>query len=567
MTRRSETLKFSLIVLYLLCDYQAVLARISSIDGAALAAFFVLYGMAVGGLLLCSMIGRWQIRVLLAFVLSAASVLQHSFEWTTSGSFDYAAFVNLYNATGQADAAIAQHGLVLAKAIAASLLLFLGIALPPRSAAVKSLIGLSAQAVLVIALTVLLYFRGGEGAGALPAAYPSISYASLLTAENIRADGGPRQTEVPARKTAPITEDIVLLVDESIVGNYLDINNRHGAYSGLLAARPKARVTNFGYAASIHKCSANSNLVLRYGGTPENYREAFARWPSIWRYAHAAGLQTIYIDGQSTDGKLQNMMTPDERNEIDEFIQFDGVPAVERDMRIADVVARRINNGRREFIYVNKVGAHFPVQDKYPEKMAQYRPELPRGSSSPAIWSSDRTGFSGTPDEWVRYRNSYRNTLLWNVGEFFDRLLTAADLRRATIVYTSDHGQDLHERGNPGNNTHCGADNAAQEEGLVPLVIIEGSAGAGLDWAQALAMNRNKSSAFRIFPTLLVLMGYDRPAVHARHGAALDEPAAPHLAYNVNFSPILGKKPQFRSIDLQTIVDPPTSDYAASRRP
>jgi hypothetical protein len=314
----------------------------------------------------------------------------------------------------------------------------------------------------------------------------------------------------------------VLLVDESIAGNYLDINNPLGVRSGLARPPEGLRVTNFGYAASIHNCSANSNAVLRFGGTPETYREALAHWPSIWAYAHAAGLRTVYLDGQSDHGALQNMMTPAERAEIDEFVQFDGMPVEQRDMRIAALVAAHAGNGRREFLYVNKVGAHFPIADKFPQGRVRYAPVLPRGAGSLLSWTSDRTGFHGTPGEWVRYRNSYRNTIDWNVGTFFDRLLSDPAIANATIVYTSDHGQDLHERHNPGNNTHCGAENAAQEEGLVPLAIIGKDAASRIDWSRYLAANRDAASDFRIFPTLLVLMGYDRTALRARYGSPLD---------------------------------------------
>jgi glucan phosphoethanolaminetransferase (alkaline phosphatase superfamily) len=50
----------------------------------------------------------------------------------------------------------------------------------------------------------------------------------------------------------------------------------------------------------------------------------------------------------------------------------------------------------------------------------------------------------------VLYRNAYKNTVLWNVGEFFARVFAQAKLSNALLIYTSDHGQDLHERGNRG---------------------------------------------------------------------------------------------------------------------
>lgn len=260
-----------------------------------------------------------------------------------------------------------------------------------------------------------------------------------------------------------------------------------------------------------------------------------------------------------------NRMTPAERSEIDEFIQFDNIAALNRDMAVADVLASHINNGTRELIYVNKMGAHFPVQDKFPDSYERYRPVLPRGTHANIIWSSDRTGFHGTPPEWVLYRNSYRNTLLWNVGEFFNRLFHKADSRKATIVYTSDHGQDLHELGNPGANTHCGTDNPLEQEGLVPLLVFEDKRIPSRDWKRNYAVNHNGLSHFRIFPTVLALMGYDEKAVRPLYGPTLNAPDKDDFSFNILFNTSLGKKPEWRHIDLAKVNTPPVSDYARPR--
>ncbi|WP_454797780.1 sulfatase-like hydrolase/transferase [Novosphingobium lindaniclasticum] len=558
--------KVFLIIVYLLCDYESVVERFSSAPGAALLfVFAALYAMLAVGLLASAFIGRHSVRIVLAALFAAASHFQLSFEWTTAGPMTYQSFVNLYNAAGQIDHAVAQHSATMARAMGAALLLFLGVALPPRRWRVPLRWGVPVPLLALCVLATLLFVRGGEGSRALPPAYPSIAFAGLMAGEAIASVPKPRAAPALPRPDAPLAQDIVLIVDESIAGNYLDIDNPSGVRSGLAEERAGLRITNFGYAAAIHKCSANSNAVLRFGGTPDTYREALASWPSIWSYAKAAGLRTVYIDGQSNGGHLQNMMTAKERREIAEFVQFDGVPAADRDMRIAQVLAAHVNNGLREFIYVNKVGAHFPVADKFPARKARYRPILPQGAGMLLSWTSNRAGFGGTPGEWVRYRNSYRNTVDWNVGTFFDRLLAAPGVGNAAIVYTSDHGQDLHERGNPGNNTHCGAENAAQEEGLVPLVFIGKSGPSRLDWSRHLAANRNRSSAFRIFPTLLVLMGYDRDALRPRYGLPLDEAGHDRFAYNVDFAPLLGKPPGFRDMDVASVIAPPESDYTAAK--
>jgi glucan phosphoethanolaminetransferase (alkaline phosphatase superfamily) len=143
----------------------------------------------------------------------------------------------------------------------------------------------------------------------------------------------------------------------------------------------------------------------------------------------------------------------------------------------------------------------------------------------------------------------------------FKRLLSKADLNRATIIYTSDHGQDLHERGNPGNNTHCGTERPLQEQGLVPLLVMEGDKTDTLDWSRDLPRNRNAMSHFRIFPSLLALMGYDRAATRQIYGPPLDDRAKDDFSFNILFNTRLGREPEWMRIDRTTIVTPPSSDY------
>lgn len=565
--RSVRQLKLLLIVAYLLCDHGAITARVASLGvSPALAVYLALLGLLSAALILAGWIRPTPVRVAVAAVLCCGSVFQQSIEWSTGGVLTYDGFINMLAARGNIGEAYAQHGGVLRQTVAAALLLFVGLTLPPRGRRIPAWLAPAAPAAALALLAAMLFQRGGEGSGALPAAFTPVAYAALLGMESLVQESGPRRDVALARRPGAVDRDVVLIVDESIAGNYLDINNPAGVPTGLGDPHPGVAITNYGYAASIHTCSATSNLALRYGGTRERYQDTIAHYPSIWRYAHRAGLRTVYIDAQSTGGHLQNLMTAAERAEIDDFIQFDDVPVVDRDMAIADLLAARINDGRHEFIYINKAGAHFPLSDKYPDRLLRYRPALPRGHQADVSWTSDRTGFTGSPHEWVLYRNSYRNTLLWSVGSFFERLLARADLSRATLIYTSDHGQDLHERGNPGNNTHCGTNPALAQEGLVPLLVMEGAAQPSRDWTRNLAANRNGMSHFRIFPTLLELMGYDAAAARPVYGAPLDDPAPDAFSFNMLFNTRLGRRPEWQRIDLSRIITPPVSDFAAQGR-
>jgi len=136
-------------------------------------------------------------------------------------------------------------------------------------------------------------------------------------------------------------------------------------------------------------------------------------------------------------------------------------------------------------------------------------------------------------------------------------------MSNATIVYTSDHGQDLHERGNPGKNTHCGGENANIEEGLVPLVVITDGHQSEQDWQKNLQNNFQSSSHYMIFPTLLVLMGYQKNDVRKIYGATLLDQANDPYTFNILFNARLGKKPKWRKINLDDISRPDPSEGLA----
>src|SRR3546814_7337231 len=100
-------------------------------------------------------------------------------------------------------------------------------------------------------------------------------------------------------------------------------------------------------------------------------------------------------------------------------------------------------------------GAHFPVADKDPADATRYRPALPRGRTAAVTEMKLPENLVTGAESWRRYRNSYRKSLLWTVGGFFDQLFAGGVPAGALIVYTSDHGQTLHERGDAGTTTHC----------------------------------------------------------------------------------------------------------------
>ncbi|HYD24966.1 MAG TPA: sulfatase-like hydrolase/transferase [Croceibacterium sp.] len=558
----TTVLKLLLLAFYLAWDYQAIAGRVASLGASpALVAWLALYTLLALALAAAAFIPGHLLRFAFAAVLAAGSVMLHSYEWATGSPLTYNAFETMLASRGDASDAASQHGDVLLQALGAAAILLAAIALPPRRHALRFGLGWLTPAGAVLALAGLLYVRGGEGARALPAPFSPIAQAGIMGALSLTEEGGPRQPVTLAPAAPLVPGDVVLVIDESVAANYLDINHRDGVHSGLAELRPGLEIVNYGVAASVTNCSAGSNRTLRFGGTRETYRHTARMAPSIWAYARKAGYRTVYLDGQRRNGRLQNLMDEAERAELDAFVQLGDLAVPQRDLELAAMVADRLHNGVAEFILVNKVGAHFPVADKFPEDAAEFAPLPARGETSRIIDMGPVHGsHRGTAAEWRLYRNAYRNTLIWSTGGFFDRLLPRAAGSGAVILYTSDHGQDLHERANPGKGTHC-VNDPLPEEGAVPLVVIDAAGGATLDWRGSAAAHFDATSHFRLFPTLLQLMGYAPEDTAAMYGPTLVAADKDPMTFTANYFAALGRDPGWRPVEHAKLAAPPRSDF------
>ena len=549
-----------LILIYALIGSNAYYDRIADLGFSLSGLFFaVLLLICLLGIVLTSYVRNLSLRIFYALIIFFSSVLYLAYENITANTLSYNAFISLVNASGFVGEALEQFHSQITVAVLQSLLLLIAILLRPND---KSLflhkLSVAAPVLVVFLLSIILFIRGGEGNKGLQSPFIPIAYAGLAAYEASNAIIGERKNVQITREVKPTNFDIILIIDESISPSYLDINSNYGVLTNLKNENAGIDIFNYGYAAAITNCSYAANLTIRYGGTRGDYRRIISTMPSIWQYAKKANYHTVYVDAQRTGMRRQNGMSEEEIKFIDEFIQFDETSVVSRDLVAASKLVELINNSTQDFIIVNKMGAHFPVHDKYPDQFELYKPSLPRGSFENIAYTGSREGFSGEFDDWVLYRNSYRNTLLWSVGGFFKEVFTNSNLDNAVIIYTSDHGQNLHEDGSEGVGTHCSS-KPKMEEGMVPLVIIQGSNLETLNWNQYLKDNKDKSSAYNVFPTLLSLMEYEPSKIKQTYGNSLNSLTDDDLTFNTLFNARLGRIPTWKKIKPENITVPSES--------
>ncbi len=556
INRLMPIIKAGLLTIFLAANWEIYAQRLTDLGISVSGSLYVILFIIVSSAIFTTAFSKpFIIRFLLSAILFAGSLMADTYQRVTANFLTYDAFLTLYNSRGFASEALAEFLPIIAKPVLLSLLLLIGLLLPFSSTRrpLLSWLNITTPIAVTVMLTGILFFRGGEGAKGLPSPFTPVAYLNLMIYEQLTTDyGDPKDIHIAPKGKS--NKDIILIMDESVSAHYLDINSATGEKTFLKENSPGTLVFNYGVAAAATNCSHGTNLLVRYGGTREKYLEYIKTMPSVWEYAKKAGYKTVFLDAQRDSGAYQNGMTDQERQEIDDLIQYDNVPVMYRDMRIADSLIEYINNSTQEFIYVNKIGAHFPVNDRFPDEFIIHTPILNRGTQVGISDKPSREGYSRSDNHWRKYRNSYRNTLVWNTGNFFNKLITNADLSRSTIIYTADHGQDLHEYNHSAVSTHCNQ-NPIDEEGAVPLVIIEGGKTPSLQWTDHLEVNKNGSSHYNIFPTLLKLMSYQEAEVIPIYGTPLDRPTNDDFTFNTRFFARLGKKPVWRKIDVEKLLD------------
>lgn len=343
---------------------------------------------------------------------------------------------------------------------------------------------------------------------AFPGPFPVLVNTALITMTRGAADVHPLVADLTSNRNfaftpavSPSIDHIVVVMDESVHGDYLSINNPALSTTPFLKEDPD--LINFGVAVSGANCSTFSRLMLRFGmrhADLANWSDALKR-PTMWEYAKAAGFATVFIDTFAGPLQYASGFSPIEQRQVDEKRSVLDSPTYVRDDRLVDAIAETTARarGKKLFLYVDKFGIHVPYSDRYPDDQARF--VAPHQSGRDALLQQ------------------YKDAVSWSVDRFFARLRGKLDLDHTLLIYTSDHGQSLSDGAYK--QSHCSENgDVVAGEGKIPLLAM-----SRVPWLQARLRQRASGAAHfaqgDIFPTLLVAMGYPEDDVRKDYSTSL----------------------------------------------
>ena len=167
--------------------------------------------------------------------------------------------------------------------------------------------------------------------------------------------------------------------------------------------------------------------------------------PSLFEIARQKGYRITYVDNQHVleDRTVRNYIDDKEASLINE-IYSPMQPGYARDLVSIEFINRVLKNSSKNFIFVNKVGAHFPYEM----------------TINPLYRTNSKL-------------TNYSISLQQNSIQFLDKL--SKSLTTDTVLfYTSDHGQNFSSGA-----THCNTGkDISPKEYFVPFIV--GTANLGL---------------------------------------------------------------------------------------
>lgn len=273
----------------------------------------------------------------------------------------------------------------------------------------------------------------------------------------------PRQAYAgPARHTPQ--DNILLVLDESVRGDYISINNP------LLDTTPKLE----GYLRDYPENFLNYGLMLAsgtYSFLPRNVlltgvaempdtRLTSQTNPTLFQIAKGNGYRTMFLNlwGANLPDVVFRKEDIDTVDELYAGFQEFSDDILSADFKAAEYLNERFRREKGLFVFLMPRGIHSPYEEQYPDAQehCHYAPRMKRGE-----WYS--------PQKRREHVNSFKNAVRYHVDGFFEALLGKDPelLKCCTVFWTSDHGQSLMEDGQL--ESHG---SKYLEQALVPFLIF-----------------------------------------------------------------------------------------------
>ncbi|MEJ2623703.1 MAG: sulfatase-like hydrolase/transferase [Pseudolabrys sp.] len=556
-------LKIAAIAAFVLWTNTGFSSRVDLLAGhhrwVTLIGFVGVWGLSLLALLVAAFQSNRWLRLFWALVIAFATAVGFAYHRASGSDFGVLDAITLWNAKHEATRAAEFYMKDLYWFAAALVVGIFVFALPPAPQTARARRWLTRTAwlpVLPVAIVVAIIFvKEGGGSEALPIQFEPLSVGIVLGTK-VAANPLPKRHKVELAWNGPFTprvmaasaetsapvpatpiKRIIMMIGESVRGDYIDWKPGNPYTPELAALKAQGQIVDFGPATSGGNCSHYSNSILRFDAKENAVGRAMLSQPTLWQFAKKAGFRTVYIDGQAgfnhNPGKLQNFMTQSEASDIDGvYALSENIPTPRLDDHVLDIVMKEIKPDKPVLIYANKNGAHFPYDKGYPDSARLFQPTM---SQSPTDTSASRI-------------NSFRNVVRWSVDRILAKLIRDTDgLKDTVVIYTSDHGQAF----NPKHFTHCTVENPDPREGLVPLFVATGNLALKARFEQAAAESHLHGSHFAIAPTVLDLLGYDRQAVFRAYGASLLDKSTRETKFTSgDIFGLFAEKPRWHPVDL-----------------
>ena len=489
--------------------------------------------LAFLGFVIVTFIRASVVRVPLMFIMLIGWAFELTILDLNGTVSDQDLFWILWQERTMASEAFSGYGQIIIRNCASVAVLGIVLCAPPsRRFSVSGIFGLLPIASGALVAGVIVYTKGGTQWFPIP--FGTFSNAAMVLA----SASNDANTEATWRDVVidhdakikgmvnPIFDKIVVIMDESVRGDYLTLNDPTRNTTRFLKAT--SHLINFGVASSGGNCSFISRTIFRFGmrqsDLPNGWREGLNR-PTLWEFAHKAGYKTVHIDAWRDRGfiSLGSGISLAERALVNSNININKPVGYLRDQTVVEKLLHALKEEGPAFIYVDKFGVHFPYSDKYPPDFHTLPTPLSDTVSSVVIKFFMFFG--------ERELAQYSNAIAWSVDEFFRKLLPAVDLRKTLIVYTSDHGQSLL----PGRYLqHCSTTPTVPlAEADVPLFAITSEPDFEQRLQQGAARGFGQFSHFEVFPTLLLALGYDAGWVKETYGLSLMDSPSPDKKFMI----------------------------------